>query len=165
MDYTEVSEKLFESLVFKNWQKKNGKCYLAHFFAEFDMLLKPDHWQVGFYEPKKDTIATFFVDGSVTLHPSADVFKDGGVVLELDVKKVKLGAAGALERASAVQKKKYSAHTPMKGIIILQNLNIGTLWNVTFITQAFSALTVKVDALSGEIVRDHLTSLFDLKEK
>jgi hypothetical protein len=93
------------------------------------------------------------------------VFKDGGVVLGLDVGKVKIGAAEALERASAVQKKKYSAQTPMKGIIILQHLNIGTVWNVTFITQAFAALTVKVDAASGEILRDHLTSLFDLKEK
>jgi len=164
MDYTEVSERLFESDVFKDWKKKN-KNYLSHFFAEFDVSLRPDHWQVGFYDKKKDTIATFFVDGSVTLHPSAEVFKDGGVVLELDVKQVKIGAAEALERASAVQKKKYSAHTPMKGIVILQHLNIGTVWNVTFITQALSALTVKIDAGSGEIVRDHLTSLFDLKEK
>lgn len=163
MDYIDAFRKLSASSSFKDWQKKNKKCYLAHFFSEFDNKMVPDHWQVGYYDKVKDTIATFFVDSEVTLHPSAEVFKDGGVVLELDISAVKIDGIEALERAHAVQKKKYSAHTPMKGILILQHLNLGTVWNVTFITQAFAALTVKVDAVSGEVVRDHLVSLFDLK--
>ena len=163
MDYLEVSGALFASDTFKNWQKKNKKCYLAHFFAEFDQKLAPGHWQVGFYDKEKDTIATFFVEGEVTMHPSAEVFKDGGVVLELDTGEVKVTAAEGLEKARFLQKKKYSPHSPIKGIIILQHLDIGVVWNITFITQAFAALTVKVDARTGAIVRDHLVSLFDLK--
>lgn len=164
MDYKDASETLLKSVVFKDWQKKNEGCYLAHFFAEFDQKLKPDHWQIGFYDAKKDMITTFFIDEEITIAPSAEVFKEGGVVQKLDLNTVKVSASAALQHAHALQQRKYSAHLSLKGIAILQNLNIGIVWNITFVTQSFAALSIKVDARTGGILRDNLVSLFDLKK-
>lgn len=163
MDFKDASETLLKSAVFKDWQKKNKDCYLAHFFAEFDKELVPGHWQVGFYDKEKDTITTFFIGDEITIAPSAEVFKEGGVVQKLDLNNVKVSAATALQHAHALQQRKYSPHIPLKGIAILQNLNIGVVWNITFVTQSFAALSIKVDARSGGVVRDNLVSLFDLK--
>ena len=165
MEFDEAYEKLLESSNFQEWHKNNERSYLAHFFAELDQHLRPLNWEVGYYNPEKDLITTFAVNEAISIQPEAQVFKEKNTIEKLDVKEVTLSADDALRKGREFQLKQYKQHPPLKGIIILQRLAIGAVWNITFITQSFAALNIKVDARNGEIIHHHLATFFDFKTK
>ena len=76
---------------------------------------------------------------------------------------VKLDISDALGKANLLQKEKYSVHNPVKIIVILQTIPEGTVYNITYITQSFKTLNIKVSAITGDIVADKLLSIFDFK--
>ena len=80
-------------------------------------------------------------------------------IKSLNIEKVKIDYENALKTASELQKEKYKTEIPFKQITILQNIDEGQVWNFTFITQAFKTLNIKIDAKTGEIVKDELINL------
>ena len=52
----------------------------------------------------------------------------------------------------------------VKKIIILQNLDNKTVWNITYITDAFSILNMKLDAVSGEVLEQTIKPIIGYKE-
>ena len=50
----------------------------------------------------------------------------------------------------------------MKLFAILQNINGEQVYNITFVTQTFFTLNVRVDTSTGEIRQEKLTSLMDM---
>lgn len=162
MEFADAYDKLISSQSFIEWRRGNEHCYLAHFFAELSQQLMPMNWEIGFYNPKKDVITTFTVNEMISLEPEAQVFKETDKVERLDINDVHLGAEDALHKAREFQMEKYPAHLPLKGIIILQNLSLGTVWNITFVTQAFSALNIKVDAGKGTVKSGELINLVQI---
>ena len=53
----------------------------------------------------------------------------------------------------------------MKIIMLIQNHNkLGNIWNITYVTESFKTLNIKIDAASGKIVRDELIELFQFKK-
>ncbi|MBW3022928.1 hypothetical protein KY308_02405, partial [Candidatus Woesearchaeota archaeon] len=54
---------------------------------------------------------------------------------------------------------KYKTHIPIKRIAILQHLPIGQVWNITYVTQSFNTLNIKINAETKEIVSDKLVSI------
>ncbi|MBW2963705.1 PepSY domain-containing protein [Candidatus Woesearchaeota archaeon] len=167
MNFKEAYSKLKESSEFKNWQKKNPKTFLAHFFNQLDMNYMQGDWEVGFYDKAKDKITTFVVGvAAVVVKPEDEVFKkEEHHVLELKIDKIKIDLDKAIKTFKQCQEEKYSGQWPMKIFVILQKLDEVTVWNITSATKTFSALNIKINAVDGKIISDKCESFFDLRVK
>jgi hypothetical protein len=159
MEFKEALKKLESSDVYKKWRSDDFDSYLTHAFTMIDSSVK-EEWQIGYYNVDNDAVTTFSISDSVSKNPEAEVFKDEKKILPLDKTKVKLTVKDALEKAEKIQKEKYSAHSPFKKVVILQNLDVGQVWNITYITNSFKTLNMKIDAETGEIKKDELIEFF-----
>lgn len=163
MKFKDALKKLEESKEFREWHKENKACYLTHGFIMVDPTIKQE-WQIGYYHPDNEIISSFNVNGSVTKNPDAEAFKKEGKIEKLVVDKIKISLQEAEKKADAVQDEKYRAHTPTKKIFIIQKLDVGQVWNITYVTKTFSTLNIKVDSDTGKVVSDDLVSLFKVEK-
>lgn len=161
MDVTEVLQNLEQSTSFKNWRKSNKLDYFVH---AFKLLMDgtDDEWQLGFYNREKDTITTFVTDGiKVALREDEEVFKkDKNSILEVKMDNVNVLFEKIMATAGHYQWKKYPKESSIKKIAILQNIKrYGIVWNITFITQTFNALNMKINASTGKIIEEKLAPI------
>jgi len=163
MEFLDALSELEKSTQFKLWVKKNKKSYLSYGFIMKDPAVK-EEWQIGYYNPTTDTVTTFTIGEDIVQNPEAEMFKDDKKVLPLEVKDIKITLKEALKIAEKIQDEKYSAHKPFKKIIILQKLEIGQVWNITYITNTFKSLNIKIDSVTGNIVIDELVDLFRIEK-
>jgi hypothetical protein len=164
MEILDILKKVEESSTFKKWKKEKPKAYLAHFFfiAEGNTM----GCEVGYYNPENHLIATFIVEDKVLFNKEDKVFKEQEKLVEkLDLDKVKVDVLEAKDSARALQKTKYASEVPIKLIMILQNLEMGQLWNITFVTRSFKTLNIKLDAVSGDVLSDKLVSIMQFPGK
>ena len=68
----------------------------------------------------------------------------------------------AVSIANKFQREKYSTEIPIKKIVVLQNIDFGQIWNITFISKTFNTLNMKIDAGSGQVKKHLLVSLFSM---
>ncbi len=172
MPVKKIIDQLLESEEFKEWKKETGheKYFLAHVFKLFDEPNK-NIYQIGYFDEKTEHMTTFVIEASedfsinkVGVSTDTEVFKKpDSKISKLDPEKVKIDLPTALGTAADLQKKEYSQHPPMKQFLILQNLECGQVYNITFLTQTFKTLNIKVDAASGEILKHDMMSLMDFK--
>ena len=156
----EEIKRLESSQEFRERIKKNPDIFLAHVFYIIDEENK-GIVQAGYYSKKKDIILTFIVEKEkISFNCEDRVFKEQKTAIKpLDLSKVKIDVNEALEIADALQKEKYKAQLPVKKIAILQHLPAGQVWNITFLTQSFKTLNIKIDSETREIVSDKLVSI------
>ncbi|MBN2367806.1 hypothetical protein JXC34_02215 [Candidatus Woesearchaeota archaeon] len=161
--FKEALETLSKNKEYCKWKKENKNSYLTHGFimASEDVTRE---WQIGFYNPEHKKIAAFTVGKKIYMNPESDVFTDKKTVSELDVDKIKINADEALETADKLQKEKYSAHTPLKKIIIIQNLDVGQVWNITYVTGSFKTLNIKINSSTGKVITDELIDIFKVEK-
>ena len=163
MDFKDAHEKLLISSAFTEWEKKNKKSYLVHFFAELDQRLMPLNWEVGYYDADRDLITTFAVNDTIRIEPEAQVFKEKNTIDQLDIVLTGLSSEDALHKAREFQMDKYKQHPPMRGMIVLQHIAEGPVWNITFVTQTFCALNIKIDSRNGAVASHQLISFADIR--
>ena len=86
MKLKDVIKKLESHSEFVEWKKKNNGYYLAHAFMMMDKA-NENMWQIGYYNPKKDKITSFILEGdNLNISPELNIFKRPGVkVKKLDV--------------------------------------------------------------------------------
>ncbi len=167
MEVKAVLEKLEKSSNFKRWKDKNKGTYFSYMF-KIPQEMGPNDWQIGFYDTKKDKITTFVILGNdISIRPEEEIFKkEEARVNEIELKKVNLNLESAVSRADEFQQKNFPKDRSVKTIVILQNLpDIGTIWNITYITEKFNTLNMKIDASNGRIVGHHHESIFSFKQK
>jgi len=163
MKVLDVVTKLRESPKFKAWQSKNKQAKLVHIF----LMLEPNQpvmYDIGFYDAKKELMTSFVLDEeakSIETSESKDVFKqEDDIIKPLEEAKIKVCFTEACKTCRELQQSKYKQHTPMKEIVILQNLPIGQVWNITYITSTMQTLNMKVDAETGKILEEKLHQIF-----
>ena len=157
MDAKKAVEKVEKSKEYKEFKAENPDYYLA---SCFDM---GDGWTIGYYSIKTDEIITFDAD-PIKQNPPDHVFKKEDVLKELDLSKVKFPFDKAKKMASDLHKKKYSAHKVNKTIVILQDHG-QLMYNITMITSSFNVINIKIDAISGKLISESITSALAFKEK
>ena len=157
-DYIKLLE---EDKSFRDWKDSNPDSYLCHCFKMIDEA-NENEWQIGFYNPN-DTITSFLVsEDSVQQMEESEVFKKPDAqVKELDLDKVKIDEKQAIGAAKEFAQKQYPKEVITKQILILQNLEIGQVYNITLVTMAMNTLNIKVDSVTRDIVDNKLTSLMD----
>ncbi len=159
MEFPEVLQRLLESDEFKTWHAKNRHAYLAHGFIMQDPLVK-EEWQIGYFDEKQDKVITFIMGDKISINNAAEILKDDTKLLELSPEKIKTRHADIMSKCDKLQKEKYPGHTPLKKIILLQNLALGQVWNVTFVTNTFKILNIKLSTETGDVLKDELVELF-----
>lgn len=166
MNVFDVIKKLEKSKEYSSWKKTSEKSYLAHCFRMNDEANK-DLWQIGYFNPKSNLISVFMIDNeSITKNPDAEVYKEQEKLVEkLNVDLVKIDENEAMQKSDEVIKENYKGIAVFKSFMILQNLEgIGQVWNMTFVTQQFKTVNIKIDANSGVCVSHKEVSLIK-KEK
>jgi hypothetical protein len=163
MEIKEAVEKLEKSKEFKSWKKENNLYYLSHAFIMIDPQVK-EEWQIGYCNPKNNNITSFSVSEKITQNPESEALNDDTKILKLDMEKVNTTLQHAMETAEKTQKEKYSAHSPFKKIVLLQNLDLGQVWNVTYVTNTFKTLNIKIDSETGKVLKDELMDLFRIEK-
>jgi len=163
MKVFEMLTKLRESPKFKQWQGKNKEATLVHVFVSLEKGVLPAY-DIGFFDAKKNHMTSFVLDEAakdIQMNESDEVLcEEGKCILPLDESTVKIDLLDAERISQDLQKEKYKTHLPIKAILILQNLEIGQVWNVTYITKTFQTLNMKIDSSTGKIIEEKLHSIF-----
>ncbi|MCM2325160.1 MAG: hypothetical protein NDI94_01745 [Candidatus Woesearchaeota archaeon] len=155
MSFFEVLKKLEESKDFKNWKKDEN--FLAYGFIMIGDDIK-EEWQIGYFNPN-NTVTVFVIGDTIIKNPESDIFQEGNVK-RLEIEKVKIDFPEAMEKSDDLQKSKYPEYKPYQKMVILQNMSMGNVWNITFMSKTLKVLNIKIDAISGEIVKDEVIELF-----
>jgi len=153
----EIKEALESSVLFKEWIKENADYYLVHLFFMTDM---PP--QIGYFSKKTDMIITFDVNKKIKMNEPSAVFKEKQSIDSLDLDKVSLDRTDAMKRFTKLRDEKYPAEKLKKEIMVLQVIDGKPVYNITYFTETFKTLNVKLDASSGEILSDDLASLISM---
>jgi len=167
MDIKPTLEKLEGDSEFKKWNKKNKSTYFSYAF-KIPQEMGSDEWQIGFYDKKKDKITTFVIVGdNIKVRPEEEVFKkEETKVNEIQLDKVNLTFDDALAKADEFQQKNFPKDKSIKTIAILQHIaEFGNVWNITYVTEAFNTLNMKIDASNGKILEHNLASVFSFKKE
>jgi len=167
MDLKSALKKLEEKPLFKEWKHKNKNTYLSYAF-KIPQEMDANEWQLGFYDKKKDNITTFVITGdTVNIRPEEELFKNEEMeVNEIEIDKVRMTFDNVVLKGSEFQQKNYPKDKSIKTIAILQNLpNFGNVWNLTYITESFNTLNMKIDASSGKVLEHHISSVFSFRMK
>lgn len=163
MDFRTALKKLKNSSEFKKWFSKNKKSYLTYAFTMIENSEKSD-WQVGYYDKKLDKVTVFTINNEIEINPEQDIFKKPGTaVKKVNLKDVKFGLDKILKKAQAIKEKKYPKELVTKTIAILQNIDLGQLWNITLVTSSLNTINIKIDAKTGKTIKHELVSLFQFK--
>ncbi|MBI2557838.1 hypothetical protein HYW20_00805 [Candidatus Woesearchaeota archaeon] len=167
MDIKQALKKLEESPNFKSWKQKHKGTYFSYAFKILQEM-NPEEWQIGFYDSKKDKITTFIIDGdAVTIKPEEDIFKkEETKVNEVNLSKVKLTFDNVIAKSDNFQKENFPNDKSVKTIAILQNVSkLGNVWNITYVTEAFNTLNMKIDASNGKVLEHNLASIFSFRKE
>lgn len=161
-----VIEKLQSLDKFKEWQKEHKDNYLTHLFKMIDNL-NIDTWQIGYYNADSNKMTTFVLKGDeLKIIPNEEIFQKVKVkVKELIMDNVKIDLEKSLDTAEEHQKKKYAGNESSKTMLVLQNIAGHIVYNVTFITQAFNTLNIKIDAIDGKVISSELNHMLKFQGK
>ncbi len=159
MEAAAVIKETESSEQFRNWKKENPD---AHLTSAFSMFSDGDEmaWLISYYSGKKDTITTFSRESS----GEEEAFKKEGGIPELRLEDVKVSEEDALKSAKGILSGNYSEKAKSV-VIVLQNLDGEALWNMTFITEAFKVINVRVSASSGKIISHTASAISDFMQK
>ena len=166
MDLKPALKKLEGSQKFKQWRKKSKSTYFSYAFKIPQEM--PNEWQLGFYDKKNDKITTFVIDDiDVKIRPEEEVFKkEEAKINEVQLDHINLTFDNAIMKAKEFQEKNFPKDKSIKTIAILQNLpELGNVWNITYVTEAFNTLNMKVDASTGRILEHNLSSVFSFRKE
>jgi len=89
------------------------------------------------------------------------IFKDDkDKIHELKLDAIKTNIKEILKETNELVKKYYE--TPAKIIIVLQKLE-KTIWNISYITETFNLINIKIDASTGKKISENRSSLLSFK--
>lgn len=161
MGIKEEIDRLEGSSEFSIWRKANKEAYLAHAFTmrEAGGL---EGWQLGYFNRSSQRVTIFEMEKEIIVQPESEVFKrEETEVKALELARVKIGAEEAIEIAGRLCKEDYPQIISSKQIVILQNIELGQLWNITFVSRTMDVLNIKVDAENGNVLSHNLSRLFE----
>lgn len=148
---------------FKTYKEKNPEAY---FYAAFLMLdstnIDPKNirWQLNFYSPLTDTVSSFLLGEPIMANYNLEILKNEDDKLKkTDISEVVVDIKDSLLQINKLRETKFSGMIS-NIIFVLQNTKEhGIVWNVTFLKNNFSMFNVKVNAKTGDIVKEEILSL------
>ncbi|MBT3985566.1 hypothetical protein HOD38_06070 [archaeon] len=130
-----------------------GKFVSAFYMGD----LKEIKWQIDFFE--EGVIHSFLPDGNI----KEDSLLSKEELKGLDLDEIKVDLTHALQKVEKIRDEKYEGMSADKVIVILQKTD-QVIWNITWLTKNFKVFNVKVDAVSGEVLRENCESIMGFKK-
>ncbi len=159
MDLHATLARLTRHPLFKEWHAKNADYFLAHAFVLLDEPNK-DVWQIGFYNKQNERMVTFIVEQEAIQHTEEqEVLKGAAEIQELKPEDVKFSVDDALQTAQTCMKEHYKGEMPSKQFFIIQHAEGHALFNITFVTHSFKTINIKIDSMTGKILKHNIQSL------
>ena len=157
LDVKESYKKLLDSQDFK----KGGYLCSAFVMAKPEEVMN-SFWQLDFYDAKKDRMSSYAVKENIELlNTESEVFKDEKTKIEeLDLDEVEVKFEDAFEMGKKLIKEKHE--TPNKVIVVLQKNDV-TFWNLSFLTEGFNLINIRIDAKEGKVLDEKRVSLLSFK--
>ncbi|MBD3361388.1 hypothetical protein GF358_01200 [Candidatus Woesearchaeota archaeon] len=153
MDIKKTVEQLKKSNEFKTWQKDHPDFYLAHIFVMKDEANKGT-FQIGYYNPSKDKMITFIISSDkIDITGEQEIMKSKQTIAELDIDKIKILTEHALDIAKKCREEKYSKEIIMKTFFIIQEIEGIPVFNITYLTQGFKTINIKINAIDGTVIK------------
>ena len=160
--FKEALKILEKSQEFKEWKKNNPQDHLS--YGMFIVEDKEREWKIG-YCNKENQLTSFNIGKKITIEPDEEALqKKKQKILGLDKEKLKLDLAEAVAIANDTQKEEFATETPTKIVAIVQKLDIGQIWNITFLTQSFNTLNFKIDSSNGNVIEKKISPLFQMQK-
>ncbi len=150
MKISEVKELVEKSAMFKEWKAVHKNAILMSLLTMFDEQ-PSDQWIVSYFDDSQ--ITTFFFDGKECQKKQEEPAQ--AKVNEVDVSKAKLELEDAVKSARLLL-----AGTPTKTIAILQTLEKGQVWNISFMTAGFKVFNAKLDSETGQVLSKDYGDMF-----
>lgn len=153
----ELKEKLKEikeSDKFKEWNGKHFDSYLCSIFVS-------DKLQFDFYDPETDKITSF--NGEEIIEEQEILRKEKKKLVELKLGEIKISLDEVKKTIEKVLEEKSRVEKSTKDLIFLQGYKDKIIWNVTYITDCYNILNVKVDAKTGEVLFEKIESALNWK--
>lgn len=155
---------LEQSKEFQEWKSNNPSGYFTHAFNVINKHVF-DNWQLGYYSKETSKITVFEIAETITISPESEVFQEEkALVRPLNLENIKFELGQAIEKAEELRAESYKQIFPEKTIIILQNIELGQLWNLTIIGKTFDILNIKISSENGEVLHCDLKPLFDFRK-
>lgn len=159
MEFEEIVKKAQSSKEFKEWKEKHKEYYLAHAFVMLDKA-NEGVWQLGYYDKQSNNVATIILQGdAVSIIPEQEILKASQEITELNPADVKLSVKEALETASKCIKENYPKELILKNFFIIQHLDEGTVFNITYLTQTFKTINIKISTTDGKIFKHTIAAI------
>lgn len=160
--FKEALKILEKSEEFEKWRKENPKDYLS-----YGMYIVEDEdrdWKIGYCNPE-NKLTSFNVGKKIDIEPEEEALqKEKRKIKGIDIEKIMLDLAEAISVADDVQKSDFESEMPTKIVAVIQMLDIGQVWNITFLTQSFNTLNIKIDSKSGDVLESELNPLFQMQK-
>jgi uncharacterized membrane protein YkoI len=112
-------------------------------------------WKIDFYSKEAHKIYTYEkINGQVRVKEDKIFQKEKKELERLDLENVKFGYDKALEKIELKE----------KAIVILQVVNGTTIWNITILTPEFKVINIKVNATTGEVIKESEENILNFKK-
>ncbi len=158
MELKKVVSEIESTPEFKEWKKTHKGFYLAHAFV----MPSDNVWQIGYYDKESNKIDTIIKLGDeIKIEPAQEILKASQEILELNPDDVKISVKEALEKASECIKENYSKELLLKHFLIIQHLEGKTVYNITYVTQSFKTINIKLSTIDGKMIKHALDKLAD----
>jgi len=158
MAIKQILKQLNNSKEFKQWGKKHPKCYIAHFLK----IMNKEESQIGYYNPENDTITTFLITPEqISTIPDQKIMKTKQEISKLETEKIQINSEQALKTAKKCIKENYTKEIILKSFFILQQINNQPMYNLTYLTQGFKTINIKINAIDGKVVKHTIGVIAD----
>lgn len=160
--FKEALKILEKSEEFKKWREENPKDYLS--YGMYVVESEERDWKIGYCNPE-NKLTSFNVGNKITIEPDEEALqKEKKKIKGIDTENIKLDLAEAISIANDVQKNDFESEMPTKIVAVIQSLDAGQIWNITFLTQSFNTLNIKIDSETGDVVEKKLSPLFQMQK-
>lgn len=161
-DVKSIVTSVMKSAAYKSWAKENPGSYVC---CLFQIINSGKGWEVAFYSEKKNRMTSFSSEPAKILEKDAEVFKrEETQVEELEIDKLTVGFEDSLKITQNVVDELGNCGKISREIVILQKIK-KNLWNIICITDNMLLINVKIDAVTGEILKKDARSAMDLVDK
>ncbi|MBI3033793.1 PepSY domain-containing protein [Candidatus Woesearchaeota archaeon] len=154
MNVREIIERLEASAEFLLWKDEHHDAFLMSIFSMFDSE-SSDDYLVSYFEGM--TVTTFYMDAKETYKKGVEESEKPIKQLDITNLGVELKQAVSTARAAFLRK---SGESIAKTIAILQNLDDGPLWNISFMSSNYNVYNARINAETGQLVSEDYGAMF-----
>lgn len=161
MNFQQAIHKLTTDINFKHWHKEHAEKFLSHGFLMLDEANK-DTWQIGFYDGANKRMTTFLVsEKGIEQTQEQEILETDLPPQKLSPSELIIEESKALDISKETLKKYYDKESSIKNFFIIQQTPDGPIYNITYFTQSFKTINIKISAKTGQILSHNLQALAD----